>query len=110
MPDAKSSRSTSAVRRPRDAASRAQPTPVMPAADDHHVEVRVGEAPQRVGAVEGPGDHGAEPRPMAATAVLRDEGPGGPVGPPTPFGDGPTRPGAHRYDPRRRPLERRRLQ
>ena len=52
VPDARSSRSTSAVRSPRVAASSATPDAGDAAADDEHVEVLVGEAAERLGAVE----------------------------------------------------------
>ena len=52
VPDARSSRSTSAVRRPAGRGVERDAGAGDPAADDEHVEVLVGEAAERVGAVE----------------------------------------------------------
>ena len=58
VPEAKSSRSTSAVRRPREAASRAHAGAGDAAADDEHVEGVLGQPAERIAAVEPAGaDH-----------------------------------------------------
>ncbi len=88
MPLAKSSRSTSAVDRPRDAASSATPAPVMPPPITSTSKRSCAEAPERVGAIEGgchmrlrlprslAGPSGPERLSAAATSAARDSATG----------------------------------